>query len=77
MPWTLELPWPIAFNDGRRLVTLANVRSLIVGLPGPHRDSEHWQRASDLLLVAASAEKPKLAELEEQLTLALAAEGLI
>jgi tetraacyldisaccharide-1-P 4'-kinase len=53
---THKLKAPIALDDGRRLVTLADDRTLIMGLPERRLQNGHWQPAGALLL--RSTKKP-------------------
>jgi hypothetical protein len=80
MPWSRALPSPIVLNDGRRLVTLGNAAQAILAVPPLGRNRNNWELASDLLMKAAGEGAPTdddLAALNEQLALALKAEGLI
>jgi len=79
MPWTRKLKARIALDDGRRLVTLADVRALMMALPERHLANGHWLHAGELLLKAAEpdATKADLDAAERQLAVALRGEGLL
>jgi len=79
MPWTRKLKALIALDDGRRLVTLADARALMMGLSERHLANGHWLYAGELLLKAAEPDTTKvdLEAAERQLDVALKGEGLL
>jgi len=77
MAWTRKLKAPIALDDGRRLVTLADARALMIGLPELHLQNGPWQAAAALLLRAAKGKAASMEELQRQLEIAVKAEGLV
>jgi hypothetical protein len=78
MSWARRFRPPIALNDGRKLVTLADAHRLILGLPEGRRQSHHWRQTGDLLMKAATrGGQFTFAQTLAQLPRALRAEGLI
>ena len=77
MTWSRKLKNPITLADGRRIRSLADARGIILALPEGHLADAHWQHAAELLLTAARSAKAPLASFEDQLAVALKAEGLI
>ena len=75
--WTPKLKAPIELDDGRRLVTAADARSLMIGLPEDHLHSSHWQAAGTLLMRAVTKKSVSMDELQSQLLIAIRAEGLL
>jgi hypothetical protein len=77
MPWTRKLTPPIRLKDDRLLETLADVRSLILSLPERHLRNGHWFYAGELLMDAATRRGVSLHDVQQQVMIALKAEGLI
>jgi hypothetical protein len=77
MSWTRKLTPPIELNDGCRVETLADVRELMLSLPERHVRNGHWVYAGQLLMAAATDKGVSLHDVQQQLAVALKAEGLI
>jgi hypothetical protein len=54
--WCRRLDKPVELPDGMTLATLAEAGAYILGLPNKIKQRASWQRATDLLLKAASGE---------------------
>lgn len=76
MTWRATLPSPIALNDGRTIATLSDARQLVLDLPELHTRNPHWQYAAQLLL-EASRKASGVGRADQQLRIALRAEGLL
>jgi hypothetical protein len=78
MPWSRKLAKSIALRDGRTIVTLGDVRALVLSLPAAHRHTAQWRLIAELLKEDAAnfAFVSDLA-IEARLALALKAEGLL
>jgi hypothetical protein len=76
-PWTRKLTPPIVLKGGRVLETLADVRELMLSLPERHLGNGHWVYAGQLLMAAATDKGVSMHEVQQQLSIALKAEGLI
>jgi hypothetical protein len=77
MSWTRKLTPPIELNDGRRVETLADVRELMLSLPERHVRNGHWVYAGQHLMAAATDKGVSLHDVQQQLSIALKAKGLI
>jgi hypothetical protein len=75
--WTRKLTPPIELKDNRVLETLADVRELMLSLPERHVRNGHWAYAGQLLMAAATDKGVSLHDVQQQLSIALKAEGLI
>lgn len=74
MAWTRKLTTPL--EDDRTLETLADVRALL-SLPEPHLRNGNWVYAGQLLIAAATDKGVGMHDVQQQLSIALNAEGLI
>ena len=77
MARTRKLIPPLVLKDGRVLETLSDVRELMISLPEPHLRNGHWVYAGQLLMAAATDKGLSMHDVEQQLSIALKAEGLI
>ena len=77
MAWIRKLTPPIQLRDDRQLETLGDVRELMLGLPERHLQNGHWVYAGQLLMAAATDKGVSLHDVQQQLSIALKAEGLI
>jgi hypothetical protein len=75
MPWTRKLTPPIQLKDDRTLETVADVRELMLTLPERHLRNGHWVFANRLLMAAATGKGVSMHDLQQQLSIALKAEG--
>jgi hypothetical protein len=55
MHWDAKLSEPIKLRDGRELVTLMDVGSLMLELPELSRVRPSWQHAGELLMEGATS----------------------
>jgi hypothetical protein len=76
MPWSRALTTPIKLKDGRTLATLGEAREMMLSVPPLHRRGPVWRYAAEVLNEAA-ADRASIEDVEDQLTRALQAEGLI
>jgi hypothetical protein len=79
MSWSSPLTWPITLREGRRLETLSDAATVLVGL-SEDRQSHAWvEHAADLLLKAAKSDyDPELIEdATRQVERALKREGML
>jgi hypothetical protein len=76
MAWTRNLTPPIVLKDGRVLETLSDVREVMLSLPERHLQNGHWVYAGQLLMAAATDKGVSMHEVQQQLSIALKAEGL-
>jgi hypothetical protein len=51
--WAAKLTRPIVLKDGTKLATLSDVRAFILKEPEHIQQRRSWQRAAELLMVAA------------------------
>lgn len=58
MAWDSKLPRPIVLKDGRKLVTLSDLRAVVVTFSGVIRD-DALERGLELLLKAGESGKKK------------------
>jgi hypothetical protein len=63
-------------RDGRSIATLGQARALMLNLPFRNQNRLHWQSADELLLAAAE-HGGNLDDAYQQVTRALAADGLL
>jgi hypothetical protein len=78
MRWDSSIPVPLTLTDGRKLVTLADVRDFIALLPEMHQRHPYWEHATDLLYEAAHTGKNNdIGEARRYVSRALKAEGLL
>jgi hypothetical protein len=77
MAWTRKLTPPIEIKGNRRLETLADVRDLMLTLPERHLRNAHWVYAGQLLMAAATDKGVSIHDVQQQLAIALKADGLI
>jgi hypothetical protein len=77
MAWTRKLTPPVELEDGRRLETLADVRELMLSMSESHLRNGHWVYAGQLLMAAATDKGVSMHDVQQQLAVALKAEGLI
>jgi poly(3-hydroxybutyrate) depolymerase len=54
-PWQTPLTRAIELRDGTRLTTLAEARAFMVALPEGDQLRNAWQKAAELLMVAAES----------------------
>jgi hypothetical protein len=76
--WSRKLARRIVVKHGRpgELKTLTDARDLIHSLPERRRQQQTWQRAEELLLMAAGSRAPQdITHVTAQLYRALASEG--
>jgi hypothetical protein len=76
--WPRPLPREVFLQDGRRIITLADARQVILDLPTRRQETQAWLEAGRLLLAASHrvASRVDLEACEQQLMIALKAEGL-
>jgi hypothetical protein len=77
MPWTRKLTLPIQLKDDRVPETVADVWELMLSLPERPLQNGHWVYAGELLLDAVTRKGVTLHDVQQQLSIALKAEGLI
>jgi hypothetical protein len=73
-PWQAPLLRAIVLRDGTRLDTLHEARAYMIALPEDHQHRNAWQKAAELLMVAA-ANRDGIPAANKQLELALFIEG--
>jgi hypothetical protein len=76
--WLRPLLREVFLQDGRRIVTLSDARQVILDLPARRQETQVWAEAGRLLLAASHyvASRADLEACEQQLMIALKAEGL-
>ena len=79
MSFSRELPIPIILSDGRRIATLQETAEFVLMLAAASSNRDEWELVSDLLMTASADDTSDaaLVALNEELTIALDAEGLI
>jgi hypothetical protein len=73
-PWRAPLTRAILLRDGTRLDTLHGARAYIIALPEGHQLQNAWQKAAELLMVAAT-NREGIAAATKQIELALFIHG--
>jgi hypothetical protein len=58
MPWATQFDEPIRLADGRQLLTLADARAYILKLGNSDHQTERWQAAIAVLMMAAEERGP-------------------
>jgi hypothetical protein len=58
MPWATQFDEPIRLPDGRQLLTLADARAYILKLGNSDHQTEPWQAAISVLMMAAEERGP-------------------
>jgi hypothetical protein len=78
MPWSRKLAKSIALKDGRTIVTLGDVRTLLISFPVAHQQMAQWRLIAELVKEdAANFAFVSDLGMEARLVLALKAEGLL
>jgi hypothetical protein len=58
MPWSRALEDPIALPGGGKFVTLLDAGNYIASLPRKEAQGDHWQTATETLIMAAENRGP-------------------
>jgi hypothetical protein len=60
MPWSRAFEDPIILPNGREMLTLLDAGNYIASLPRKEAEGDHWQVATEALIMAAEGRGPLL-----------------
>jgi hypothetical protein len=60
MPWTSAFEYPIALQDGRKLLTLEDAANYITKLPEAEHTAPEWQAAMECLILVSENSGPTM-----------------